>query len=423
MGVDGAGAASPRTKARLRAAALAIALGVALAGCGAEAEPESVASESVASDAGRAVRVAIVDTGDLIAGRSESVTLLPERESRVAAGASGRVAAILARPGDTVAAGAPLITLDDTQARFGVDNATLALAQARITLERARRSAADATAQAAAAATTANQNLALIVRQLEEAASLLTLGAVSPADVDALTAQRSQAESVILQANEAVERAARAEQEDLALLELQVRQAEVALAQAERALAETTVRAPFDGDVAELYAEVGEFVGAGSPVARLLSDGPAIASFTVSPEDAPRIEAAGDVVIRYVGTELPATITRLERTAQQSRLVTVLAQLGDDAPKTPPGALAEVRFDIALGSGLLVPSSALTAEGGRTFVFVASEGVARRREVNVVAESGNTAVIAEGALQVGDLVIAPRPLDVRDGTQVRVIGE
>ena len=378
-------------------------------------------------EGGRAVAI---DSGPLVATRSASVTLRPAQESRVAAGASGRVAAILAREGAAVEAGDPLVRLDDTQPRAAVAGAELALAQAEIQLERARRSSRDAVEQAAAGARTAEQNVALIERQLAEAESLLGLGAIAPSDVDALRAQRSQAQSALLQAREAVGRGDRAESEDLALLALQVRQAQVQLQQARDALGDTVVRAPFAGDVAELFTEVGEFVGAGSPVARLLGSGPKVASFTVPPEDAPLLERLGVVTISYAGQDLPATITRLERQAQQARLVTVLAQIDAGAPRTPPGALAEVRYEITLGEGLRVPSGALFADAGRTYLFqvAAADGgtVARRSEVRVVAESGNVAVVVgvpEGALAPGSLVVNPRPLDVRDGTPIRAIGE
>jgi hypothetical protein len=56
----------------------------------------------------------------------------------------------------------------------------------------------------------------------------------------------------------------------------------------------------------------------------------------------------------------------------------------------------------------------------------ANGAVARRLEVRVAAEAANVAVVESvqgGALVEGALVIAPRPLDVRDGTAVRVIGE
>jgi HlyD family secretion protein len=425
MGVD--------VRRLVRRLALVAALGLTLAACDdgdagpTAGAPSPATGAATTGEAARSVRVVTIESGPLIATRSAAVTLRPAQESRVAAGASGRVAEILAREGATVEAGAALVRLDDTQARAAVDGAELAVSQARVQLERARRSSTDAVGQAAAGADTAERNLALVERQLAEAESLLGLGAVAPSDVEALRAQRAQAEGAVLQAREAVSRGARAEDEDLALLSLQLRQAEVQLRGARDALAETVVRAPFAGDVAELYTEVGEFVGAGSPVARLLGSGPKIASFTVPPEDAPVLERAGTVTVVYAGQELNATITRLERQAQQARLVTVLAQIDADAPRTPPGALAEVRYETTLAEGLRVPSGALFADAGRSYLFqveaTGSGDVARRTEVRVVAESGNVAIVVGEALASGARVLSPRPLDVRDGTSIRVLGE
>jgi HlyD family secretion protein len=423
--------ASPPLRAALAAlAALGLLLGACGNGDGGADAAAPVGGAASVADGARSVRVVPIDAGPLVATRSAAVTLRPAQESRVAAGASGRVAEILAREGATVEAGAPLTRLDDAQARSAVDGAELALAQAQIQLDRARRSSTEAAGQAAAGADAAERNLALIERQLAEAESLLGLGAIAPSDVQALRAQRAQAEGAVLQARDAVDRSGRAEDEDLALLALQVRQAEVQLGGARDALAETIVRAPFAGDVAELFVEVGEFVGAGSPVARLLGGGPTLASFTVPPEDAPILERVGTVTVTYAGQALPATILRLERQAQQARLVTVLAQIDADAPRTPPGALAEVRYEIALGEGLRVPSGALFADAGRTYLYqVESTGtgdVARRTEVRVVAESGNVAIVAatpEDALVAGARVVSPRPLDVRDGTAIQVLGE
>jgi HlyD family secretion protein len=415
--------------------AVLLALALLLAACGdgnggIDAAPLPAAGAASAGDGARSVRVASVDHGPLVATRSATVTLRPAQESRVAAGTSGRVAEIIAREGATVESGAPLVRLDEAQARSALDGAELALAQAQIQLDRARRSSTDAVGQAAAGAETAERNLALIQRQLTEAESLLALGAIAASDVEALRAQRAQAEGALLQAREAVGRSDRAEDEDLALLTLQLRQAEVQLRGARDALAETVVRAPFAGDVAELFVEVGEFVGAGSPVARLLGSGPKLASFTVPPEDAPLLERIGEVTVTYAGQSLPATILRLERQAQQARLVTVLAQIDADAPRTPPGALAEVRYEVTLGEGLRIPSSALFADAGRSYVYqVESTGagaVARRTEVRIVAESGNVAIVTgtpAEALVAGAQVVSPRPLDVRDGTAVRVLGE
>lgn len=390
------------------------------------------ATASTANDAGepeRAVRVVAVADGELRATRRASVTVRPSRESRVASGANGRVLEVLVREGSVVDAGQALVRLDAEALQRQVENAELALAQARINQQRARSQAIDAVAQADAGLRAAQGNLAVAQRQLDEAEALLELGAIASAEVQALRAQRDQAESGALQAAEARARAGRIEQEDLALLELQERQAEVQLRQAREAVNEAVVRAPFAGQVAQLLVEAGEFVGAGSPVALLQGLEAQLATFAVPPEDVAALEGTGRVTIEYAGSSLGATVTRIERSAQQARLATVIATLDPAAPRLPSGAVAEVRYEVLLGTGPILPSSALSAEAGRTFVFVVDEResggtFARRTEVRVVAESGNQAVVAgvpAEALPHGAAVVAPRPLDVRDGTRIRVI--
>jgi|GEM_PF-138573 len=383
---------------------------------------------STAAEPERAVRVVALNEGELRATRRASVTVRPSRESRVASGANGRVLELLVREGSVVAAGDALVRLDADVLQRQVENAELALAQARINLQRARSQAVDGVAQAEAGLRAAEGNLAVAQRQLDEAEALLDLGAIAAADVQALRAQRDQAQSGALQAADALARARRVDVEDLALLELQERQAEVQLRQAREAFAESVIRAPFAGEVAELLVETGEFVGAGAPVVRLLGLEAQLASFSVPPEDVAALEAAGRVSIDYAGETLHATVTRTERSAQQARLATVVATLDPSAPRLPSGAVAEVRYEVLLAAGPMLPSSALSAEGGRTFVFqVVSDGersVARRTEVRVVAESGNQAVVSAveaGSLTLGAQVIAPRPLDVRDNTRVRVV--
>lgn len=420
-------------RARRAAGLLAVAALALLAACsggGENAVDATPATTAAAPETARAVRASAVVRDRVFATRSASVTVRPSQESRVASGASGRVLEVVAREGARVAAGDALVRLDDALAVANLDAAELAVAQARINLDRARRSQDDAVAQAAAGARSAAQALANVDRQLAELEALLALGAVAESDVNALRAQRAQAEAADLQAREAVERAGRAESEDLALLELQVAQAELQRRTARDQLDETVVRAPFDGEVAQAFVEAGEFVAAGSPVVRLLGVGPQDASFAVAPEDAAALEALGAVDILTGTGTVRATITRLERLAEQARLVTVLAQLDPEAPRLPSGTLAEVRYTVPLGAGLLVPSGALAADAGRNYVYVVTDEldgpVARRVEVRVVAEAANAAVVEsvqDGALVEGALVIAPRPLDVRGGTAVRVIGE
>lgn len=406
---------------RLRAALIGgLTLALVAAGCGGPADTEADAPTSAATpaEAARLVRTVTPTPGVLEASRSASASIRAVRDASVASGASARVEAILARPGDLVEADQVVIRLDDDQAALQADTARLAVRQAEIDLERARRSSDEGAQQASASAQAARSNVANLRDQVEEVRALVAAGGAARTDLNALQAQLEQAEASLVQAEDAVARAGRSEGEDLALLELNLQQARLQARQAEDALAETEIRAPFAGELAELYLETGEFAAAGQPAFRLVSADEREATFDVPPEDAQALLAQGEVVLRYAGRELTAPLVASSRSAQQPRLVQLTARLqGDDARGVPTGALAEVRYVVALAEGLQVPAGAIASESGATWLYLVEDGVATRVPVDVRAEASATAVVDGVAADA--VVIHPRPLDVRVGTRVR----
>jgi multidrug efflux pump subunit AcrA (membrane-fusion protein) len=404
--------------------ALAAALTLLLAACGSPAAEQPGSETPVASapiESARQVRVEVAAEGVLTATKQASVTVAAAKESRVAAGASGRVESVLARPGSRVEDGEAVIVLASENQRTGLTNAQLALESARINLQSAERATSTGIEQLQAQVRAVENNLAIARQQYDEGQSLFGAGGIAQTDLSALEAQASQAESAYLQARDALDRSLRASDEDLALLRVQVQQAENGVVQARDALAETRITAPFAGEVVDVLVEEGEFVGAGNPVFRLVGLDDQVVTFSVSPEDALLLQQRGTIVVRYGGLDYSAEIARATRPEQQPRLVSLSADLYPAETPIPNGTVAELRYEVELGRGVLVSSSALSAEGGRTYVFVVEGDSARRREVSVLAESGSQAVI-EG-VEIGSAVISPRPLDVREGTPVQMVGE
>jgi len=404
--------------------ALAVVGLLLLAGCGGGQEatdaPVASSAESVApaTDDARLVRTVSPEIGTLRANRSASARIRALREASVASGASARVAEILARPGDEVEDGQLVIRLDDDQAALQADSARLAVRQAEIDLERARRASEEGASQARDSLRAAESNVRTLRDRASEVRALVAAGGASRSDLNALETQLEQAEATLGQARDAVARAERSEGEDLALLELQVQQARVQARQAQDALSETEIRAPFPGEVVELFLEVGEFAGAGQPAFRMQSLLGREAVFDVPPEDAARLLEQGEVALRYAGREVVGTLVSSARPTQQPRLVELTARIaGEDSRLIPTGALAEVRYDIALAEGALVPSGAIASEAGATWLYLSRDGVATRVPVDVLAEAGATAAV-DGVDETAQ-VIHPRPLDVRIGTRVR----
>ena len=380
--------------------------------------PSQSEVQTVAST--RAVRTVVATEDTLSATKTASVSIEPKQESRVAAGTNGRVERILKREGERVSAGEAVIALDDDNLQLQVKNAQLALDSARINLERSTRSASENTGQVSIQLRTSQTNFDLAQRQYEEGQALFQAGGISSTELSGLEAQLSQAEAALLQTQDALARSQRSGEEDLALLEVQVTQAETQLAQALDTLAETKVTAPFDGEIADVLVEEGEFVAAGSPAFRLVSTDEQLGRFSVPPQDAQSLLTQGELVFRYQGLDYAARIIRSNSAPGDGRLIDITAEIYESATPIPSGGVAQLRYEVSLGTGIKVPSSAISVERGKTYLFVVENGEASRREVQLVTEVSGQAIV-EG-LSVGDQIIAPVPADLRSGTPVRVIG-
>jgi HlyD family secretion protein len=134
------------------------------------------------------------------------------------------------------------------------------------------------------------------------------------AEVDAAQAEirRAQAQVALLEAG--------ARPEAIAGAEADVAAAQAALAQAQVALAETELRAPFAGTVADLEAKVGEQVGPGSPIV-VLAD---LSAWQIETDDLTelsvvRLHEGDPVTITFDAVpdlELPGRVVRIEAIGQ-----------------------------------------------------------------------------------------------------------
>lgn len=92
-----------------------------------------------------------------------------------------------------------------------------------------------------------------------------------------------------------------------------VAEARARVRQLETTLSRNEVRAPFDGRVAERFADPGALVGPGTPLVRLISAGDLLVRAAVPPEEARRLTVGTPVVstVRNLGLAVPGTIQRI----------------------------------------------------------------------------------------------------------------
>lgn len=198
---------------------------------------------------------------------------------------AGEVVQVHVRPGDYVEAGDPIATLDARRAEED-----LRMTEATLRSEKAALRQAQV--------------------DREEAASRLT-------EAEALAKAGAASQGAVEDARFEYRRAKAAEARVAAV----VAQWRTKRGQLERQLADTELRAPFSGTVAERYVDPGGMAGPGVPVVRLLSSDALWVRFAIPPHDLQRLS---------VGT---IVTTEIEDPA-----VTVEATVRQIAPETDPAS-------------------------------------------------------------------------------------
>ncbi len=377
-------------------------------------------SEAVAETApARIVKVIAAQEGTLSAQKTTTVTIEPLKESTVASGATGRVDQILKRQGQVVEQDEIIIVLDSSNASLQVQNAQLALDAARINLQKAERAVSEGGNQLALQLQSAQSNYNVLKQQYDESKALFDVGGIAKTQLDSLAAQLTQAESSVVQLQNGVAQNSRAKTEDLSLLRVQVSQAQTALQQASDALNESKIKAPFAGEISDVFTEQGEFLAAGSPAFKLVSNNQQLGSFSVPPADAETLIAQKEINFRYQGLDYAANIIRSSVAPDNQRLINITAEIYPSNTPIPAGSVAQLNYNTSEGTGILVPASAIIADSGNNYVFVAENGLSKQQSVQVLQVVGGQAMV-EG-LASNSLVISPLPSDLRDGVTIKVL--
>jgi RND family efflux transporter MFP subunit len=214
------------------------------------------------------------------------------------------------------------------------------------------------------------------------------------------------------QLDEAVSRERMAEQD--------VEQARVARDRARLDLNRATVRAPFDGIVAERLQQSGEFVASGAPLLRLVNDrdlevvarAPLTTADTVS---------AGAVASLIDGDHRSSGKVRavIPVGDERSRMVELRIALTDRSWRVG----APVRVEIAprnLKAVVTVPRDAVILRQGASYVMrVRADNTAERVAVNIGPGHANHVQI-DGTLQAGDRVVVRGAERLEPGQAVKV---
>lgn len=326
-------------------------------------------------------------------------TVKARLRARLSPEIGGRVVRLPHREGSRVEKGDLLLQLEDSVQR------------ARFELASEDVQTADALAEEACLAA------ALAETELQRAAELNEGGVVSQQIVDARRSERDRSRAAC--------RAARAR--------LEQAHAQQRLARAE--LDRTVLHAPFDGVVAELGTELGEWVTPAPPgvpippIMDLIDRSSAYIEAPIDEMDAERVEVGQEVRVsvdsrrgEYFKGKLVRVAPYVLDVVEQNRTVEIEAELDDGitAASLLPGTSADVEVILSRRQGALVVPTGAIAPGDR--VLVVHDGVLEERVITAGLRNWRTTEVNEG-LGEGELVVISRDSpEIRPGARVLIEG-
>lgn len=203
---------------------------------------------------------------------------------------------------------------------------------------------------------------------------------------------------------------------------------------AERDLAQTQLKAPFEGTVSQRMVEPAERVSAGQGVLAVISDREGYEVETSVPETlvsrlSPQSEQA--VSIPALGVDrMAARVHQIGSEPLSANNYPVTLALDETLPGLRSGMTAQVHLSMdeptgaPSGEGFRVPLTSLVYDGTQQahVLRVGTDNRLQRVDLQVLDTTGNHAVVA-GPLTPGEQIVARGPEFVAEGEQVSLLGE
>lgn len=336
-------------------------------------------------------------------------SLMAEEQADVAAEVAGRVIAAPVERGTPVTQGAELIRISptETEAQLKEAEANAAQTEARLGLTGGAKFDVNRVPEVQ----NAKAGYELAQSEFNRIQSLLEQKVVSQSEYDQ---RRTQMEAA-RQQYEAAKNGASQQFEAL-----QAARARVDLAR--KAFADTVVRAPFTGAVAQRLVSAGDYVTKGMKVAVVVRTNPLRVQLTV-PEQFVSAIAAGStvsfVVDAYPGREFEGTVRYVSPTLQaEQRALTIEAIVPNPKGELKAGFFATARIEQpAKTPGILVPAAAVQTTSGTARVFVVVDTHVEERIVTTGQRVGEQIEITKG-LKAGERVATKNVTQLADGTKV-----
>ena len=385
---------------------LVVAASVAAGACASNTSAEEAAA---APPDPLTIETAVVESRPIDRFIRVTGSLTADEQAEVSAESGGRIIATPIERGTRVAAGTILVrvSLAEASAQLQEAEANAAQIQARLGL----KPGAVFDPMVVPDVMNAKASLDLAEAEFARMRSLLEQKVVSQSEFDQRRTQVEAARQQYQVAQNEAEQSYRS---------LQAARARLSLAA--KNVADTSVRAPFAGIVAERLVSVGDYVTRGTRVATVVKTDPMRVELTI-PEQAVSLVRAGQAVRltvdAYPDEVFDATVRFVSPSLRaDQRALTIEAIASNGSGRLKPGLFATASLQQAESApALLVPASALETISGTSRVYVIKDGKAEERIVTTGDRVAELVEITSG-VAAGEVVAVDPNGRLTDGAAV-----
>jgi membrane fusion protein (multidrug efflux system) len=263
-------------------------------------------------------------------------------------------------------------------------------------------------------------------QQVQQGAVLVELdGAQARADLAIAEAALAESRSQYARSRELYTTRALSEAQ-LEQIEATLKANEARVVAARSRLGDTVIRAPFAGRVGLRRVSVGSLVNPGTVITTLDDTRTIKLDFTI-PETFLAEVSPGLAItahsVAYPDRSFTGEVASIDsRVDPSTRSVTVRALVPNPERILKPGMFLTVRLVRGERDALVIPEEAVVPEQGDVFVFVIEDGVAEKRLVKTGQRRVGSVQVTDG-LAAGEVVVIEGTQKLRNGAEVRVVGE
>ncbi|MEE9613841.1 MAG: efflux RND transporter periplasmic adaptor subunit [Thermodesulfobacteriota bacterium] len=200
---------------------------------------------------------------------------------------------------------------------------------------------------------------------------------------------------------------------------------EAALELAKRELRDSRVTSPLTGFISERYVSRGSYVKDGDELFSVIDIDPVKVSASIPERYLGEVRTGQQVRVRVESApdgEFTGTIYFISPSLDEdTRTFKVKARIPNPYGLLKPGLFADVRIVTGMKAGIfLVPESGVITRGGKSVLFVVSDGAASRRELRVGKRHGGKVEVLDG-IGEGEKVVVDGAHGLTDGAKVNVV--